>query len=57
MLIVDVEIDPYVFFFNHGILNLRLARTSLLLIHRPDQPSKYTPLGSHLGKQNQKCSF
>ena len=47
----------HTFYVNHGILNLRLARTSLLLVHRPDQLSKYTPLGSHLVKQDQKCSF
>ena len=40
------------FHVNHEILNLRLVRSSLLLIQSPDQLSNDAPLGSHLVEQD-----
>ena len=40
------------FHINHEILNLRLIRSSLLLIQSSDQLCNDTPLGSHLVEQD-----
>ena len=42
------------FHVNHEILNLRLVRSSLLLIQSSDQLSNDAPLGIHLVEQDKK---
>ena len=42
------------FHVNHEILNLRLVRSSLLLIQSPDQLSNDAPLEIHLVEQDKK---